>query len=119
MKVLIQSDAHVVRATLEGDVLDQRNAAFVRDEVTKRLGQGTLLLLFLGSIRSIDSAGVGALVTILKTVRRHGGRMVLLEVRPQILSVFKIIRLTTVFEIFPDEKAALAAIATTPVPTRS
>jgi anti-sigma B factor antagonist len=118
MKVLLNSDAHVVRATLsEGEALDQRNASFVRDEITKRLVPGGVLLVSLDSIRSVDSAGVGALVTLLKTVRRQGGRMALLEVRPQILSVLEIIRLNTIFEIFPDEKAALAAFASTRTPT--
>lgn len=120
MRVLLSSDERIVRAALaEGEALDQRNAAFVRDEVTKRLIPGGVLLLSMGSIRTVDSAGVGALVTLLKTIQKQRGRMALLDVKPQILSVLEIIRLNTVFEIFPDEKAALAVFATRPAPVRS
>ena len=111
MRVFFKSEPPVLHAALaEGDSLDHLTAPFVRDEVTSRLVQDGVLLLDFGPVRSIDSAGVGALVAMLKSVRKVNGRMALVGIKPSVLSVLEIIRLTTVFEIFPDEKAALAAL---------
>jgi ABC-type transporter Mla MlaB component len=82
------------------------------------LPPGVHLVLDFGTIQTIDSAGVGALVAILKAVRKIGGRMVLIGIHPQVLSVLKTIRLTTVFEIHADEAAALAALESTPITSR-
>ena len=111
MKVLFKSEPPVLHAALaEGDSLDHLTAPFVRDEVKNRLAHDAVLILDFGPVRSIDSAGVGALVAMLKSVRKVNGRMALVGIKPSVLSVLEIIRLTTVFEIFPDEKAALAAL---------
>ena len=119
MRVVLKNEPGLLRATLDGDALEHQSGATVTDEVLRALGQGDTLLLVFDSVKSIDSAGVGALVTILKSVRRLGGRMALVGVGPQVLTVLKIIRLTTVFEIFEDEPSALAALAQSASPSQT
>ena len=119
MKVHVESSPHLVKATLGGtETLDHVNAQIAREQVVAVVRPAGRLILDFGTIRSIDSAGVGALVAVLKAVRKTGGRMALIGLHPQVMSVLKTIRLTTVFEIHPDEAAALAAFTSTPVTSR-
>jgi anti-sigma B factor antagonist len=120
MKVLFKSEPPFLHAALaEGDSLDHLTASFVRNEVTSRVASAGVVILDFGPVRSIDSAGVGALVAMLKAVRSVNGRMALVGVKPSVFSVLEIIRLTTVFEIFPDSKTAAAALAPAAVPHES
>jgi len=119
MRVLRETSAQRLKVTLAGvDNLDHTNAMFCREEVVGALAPGGRLVFDFGTVQTIDSAGVGALVAVLKAVRRCGGRMILIGVHPQVMSVLKTIRLTTVFEIQPDEAAALASLESTPVTSR-
>ena len=115
MEIKIHEDTGVINASLVGvDCLDATNAGFLKTEVAARVPPTRNLVLSLAAVQSIDSAGIGALVTILKQVRRGGGRLGLVRVNPPVRSLLEVIRLTNVFEIFPDEGAALAAFAPSP-----
>jgi anti-sigma B factor antagonist len=119
MRVLRETSPKRVKATLAAsETLDHTNAMICREEVVGALAPGGRLVLDLGTVQTIDSAGVGALVAVLKAVRRTGGRMVLIGLHPRVLSVLKTIRLTTVFEIHSDEATALASLESTPVTSR-
>src|SRR6059036_2194732 len=117
MELKIKTENNVVCAVV-ADVqsLDATNAGTLKSEVAAKVPAAKNLVLTLSAIHSIDSAGIGALVTILKTVRKAGGRLGLVGVSPQVYSVLEIIRLTTVFEIYPDESAALVALSPTTMP---
>ena len=119
MKIVFENSEKRLKATLMAtEMLDHSNAMICREDTVAALVPGGRLVLDFGSVQSIDSAGVGALVAVLKAVRRTGGRMILICVPPQVMSVLKTIRLTTVFEIQDDEAAAMAALESTPVTSR-
>jgi len=119
MRVVFETSEKRVKATFtECEMLDHSNAMICREDTAAALVPGGRLILDFGTVVSIDSAGVGALVAVLKAVRRTGGRMILIGVPAQVMSVLKTIRLTTVFEIQPDEPAALAALESTPASSR-
>ena len=119
MRVLHESSPQRLKVTLAAsEALDHTNAMICREEIVRALVPGGSLLLDFGTVLSIDSAGVGALVAILKAVRRSGGRMALIGLQPQVMSVLRTTRLTTVFEIQRDETAALASLESTPVTSR-
>jgi anti-anti-sigma factor len=118
MKISVVERSGVVRVAAEdADALVRHNAGEFRDGVLEYLTHGQALLISCSWMKSIDSAGVGAIVTIFKTAQRGKRRMVLADVQPQVLSIFKTIRLTSVLEIFDSEAAAFAALAA--VPTNS
>lgn len=87
----------------EGDVV-LRN--MVRDAVTR--GDKNILLN-LGDVTYIDSAGIGALVGCFTSVRNHGGELKLLRLTKRVNDVLQITKLYTVFDIKDDEASALAA----------
>ena len=88
-------------------VLDQGDEAF-RDCVTAVLARGQKqILVNLKDVTYIDSAGVGALVGKMLSVRRAGGDLKLLNLTPRSNRVMTITKLLTVFEAFDDEAEAV------------
>lgn len=67
------------------------------------------LLLSFASVEFLSSAALGKLITLERKVKAAGGAMKLCLIRPEILEVFKITQLTTLFDIKEDEADALAA----------
>jgi anti-sigma B factor antagonist len=68
-------------------------------------------VLNLAQVEFVDSYGVGELARCYSVVRRAGGDMKLASVNVKVLGVLEISRLTTVFQIYPDEGAAVESFA--------
>ena len=65
------------------------------------------IIVNLGEVDYIDSAGIGMIVGKLKTVRERGGDMKLLNLNMRGQRVFGITKLVFVFETFENEDAAV------------
>lgn len=55
----------------------------------------------LSRARSVDSDGIGALISVHKAICDRGGRVRLLRPEPMIAELFKILKLDHLFEIIP------------------
>ena len=87
--------------------LDQGDLDF-RDYVNDLLAKGRMkIVLDLKQVTRIDSAGIGMLVSKYLSTAKRGGAMKLLHLTQHSDHLMDITRLTTVFEIFDDEAAAL------------
>jgi len=90
------------RITLgEGDTL-------LKDKLHSLLHQGKKnLLLNLGQVSYVDSAGLGALVRAYTTVTREGGTLRLVSITKKLQDLLSITKLLTVFETFDTEDEAM------------
>ena len=90
------------RITLgEGDTL-------LKDKLQSLLHQGKKnLLLNLGQVSYVDSAGLGALVMAYTTVTREGGTLRLVSITKKLQDLLTITKLLTVFETFDTEDEAI------------
>ena len=80
----------------------------VRDAVHMALGSGARnLVLNLRNVTTIDSAGVGELVSAYTTVTNRGGKLKLLNLPSKVNDILQITQLITVFEVYDDEKEAV------------
>lgn len=68
---------------------------------------GSNVILNLATVDYIDSTGLGAMVVCFTTLRKSGGRLVLLNLIRRHLELLVITKLSTVFEIFDDEQDAV------------
>lgn len=85
----------------EGDEL-------LKDKVNSLLNQGRKkILMNLGEVPYIDSAGLGEIVRTYTTVSRQGGTMKLVNLTKRITDLLSITKLLTVFETFDNEPEAL------------
>jgi len=90
------------RITLgEGDVL-------LKDKLHSLVNQGRRdVLLNLGNVNYVDSAGLGAIVSAYTTMTRAGGSLKLANVTKKLQDLLSITKLLTVFETFDSEDEAL------------
>ena len=90
--------------------LDLTSAKDLKDASKQVLeNESKKMILNLDKVDFINSSGLGALVSILKEVRSSDGSMKLTNLAPYVKEVFDITHLSNIFEIFPDEKQALAS----------
>ncbi len=96
------------RATsLEGD----RSARFKR-AIGELIDEGhRRVVLDLGEVAFIDSQGLGALISSLKTLRAEEGDLKLVNVPEAVDSVLRITKLARVFETHEELDAAVGAFA--------
>jgi anti-sigma B factor antagonist len=91
------------KITLGPGTMNIRNA--VREAVK---GGPKKIVLNLGGVDYIDSSGIGELVSSFTHVQSQGSKLVLLNLTKRIQELLVITKLITVFDIFQDEKSALA-----------
>ena len=79
-------------------------------EYLKRLmsGGGSSFVIDMAGISYMDSAGLGALLSIYATIRIQGGDLKLMNVGDHIHEALRLTNLTQVFEIMDDETRAVA-----------
>ena len=105
---------------LSGRLVFFEGDAMLRQQVDDLVRQGRLkILLDLGAVTYIDSAGIGMMIAKYLSVRRKGGDLKLLHLTARGLLVMTITRLLTVFEIFDSEEAALRSFAAQVTPPRA
>ena len=80
------------------------------DDLVLRQGHKKVLV-DLGSVSYIDSAGVGMMVAELKIVRGKGGILKLLNLTGRNQRLLATMRLMTAFEVFEDEAMAVKSFA--------
>ena len=69
------------------------------------------VLLNLGGVAYIDSAGLGELVNAFTTVKKQGGALKLFGVTKKLKDLLVITKLSTVFDAYDTEEAAIASFA--------
>ena len=100
MKVVRRDQNELVIFDLDGD-FDSLNAGPVKEELrTAIIESEASVLINMENVPYIDSAGLGTLVSALKTARERGGNVWLAGLTPQVKMVVELTRLHFVFEIF-------------------
>ena len=69
------------------------------------------LLLNFAEVAYIDSSGLATLIEYYQSARSFRGKCALCALTLSVRSSIELVRLTEVFSIFPDEAAALQALA--------
>jgi anti-sigma B factor antagonist len=105
----IAGDVAVVKVT--GDItLGKGGDVILKDKINSLLQQGhRKLLLDLGDVSYVDSAGLGQLVQVHATTTRQGGSLKLLNVTKRLRDLLVVTKLLVVFDAFDSEAEALAS----------
>jgi anti-sigma B factor antagonist len=82
----------------------------LREAVHASLDAGNQdILINLKEVTTIDSSGIGELVSAYTTVTNRGGRLKLLHLPPKVQDILQITQLVTVFDVHDDEAEAVAS----------
>lgn len=86
-------------------ILDGTQANQLHQQIDEAMKTGAATVLVdLGEVNFMDSSGLGALVTALKTVRARGGQLCVCSINEQIRILFELTSMDRVFEIFPNQE---------------
>jgi anti-sigma B factor antagonist len=84
----------------------------LKDKMRSLVQQGhAKLLLNLGDVSYVDSAGLGEIVQSYATVNKNGGSLKLLNVTKRLKDLLSITKLLTVFDTFDSEAEAVASFS--------
>jgi anti-sigma B factor antagonist len=93
---------------LSGEVRIGDGSVALRDSIRTLVDQGKKkVLLNLGSVKYIDSSGIGELIANYTTLSRQGGELKLLNLTDKIQNLLVITKLLTVFDSYDNEAEAL------------
>ena len=94
---------------LEGKITIGKGDVALREAVQQALAEGSnKILIHLEKVTTIDSSGVGELVSAFTTVTNRGGKLKLVNLPPKVNDILQITQLITVFEVYDTEDEALA-----------
>jgi anti-sigma B factor antagonist len=114
MHVEIRKASDVVIVDLSGKLTIGLGDQILRETLDELLAEGwKKILLNLSGVSFMDSAGVGELVSGLRTAKRLGSALKLLSISERVQSTLFISKLLPIFEIYESEAAALADFART------
>jgi anti-sigma B factor antagonist len=105
----VVGDVTIIEIT--GDItLSKGGDVMIKDKVQSLLQQGQRkLLLDLGNVAYVDSAGLGQLVQVYATTSHLGGSLKLLRVTKRLKDLLVLTKLLTVFESYDSEDEAIAS----------
>jgi anti-sigma B factor antagonist len=82
--------------------------AMLKDKMGSLVQQGQKkVLLNLGDVSYVDSAGLGAIVQAYATLNKNGGSLKLLNATKRIKDLLSITKLLTIFETYDNEPEAV------------
>jgi anti-sigma B factor antagonist len=115
MRILEREVGGVTILALEGPLLLDDGELSLRDAVNRLVAAGRRrIVLDLGHVTRIDSAGIGMLVSKFLTAFRGGGRLMLLHQAPRVTDMLHMTQLTSVFDIFESEEDAVRTCRSLP-----
>src|SRR5438105_1073842 len=95
---------------LSGRIVLGEESSMLRDELKNLVARGEKkILLNLGDVSYIDSSGLGALVSGYTSVSGQQGQLKLLNLTKKVHDLLQITKLLTVFQVYDDEKTAIAS----------
>jgi anti-sigma B factor antagonist len=111
MRIEERTVGDVVIVKARGDItLNAGSDVLLRDKIRSLLQQGrTSIVLDLGDVSYVDSAGLGQLVQVFATTRKAGGSLKLLNITKRLVDLLVVTKLLTVFESYDTEADAIAS----------
>jgi anti-sigma B factor antagonist len=111
MQIEQRAVGDVVIVVVTGDItLNSGGEVMLKDKIRSLLEQGHMkLVLDLGRVSYVDSAGLGELVHAHATAKNKGGSLRLLNVNKRLKDLLTITKLVTVFDSYDTEATAVAS----------
>jgi len=107
VQVVVRGLADITIFDVSGRLTVGEPVAFLREEIRPIIEAGRKkIILNLSRLTYVDSAGLGALVGLLKATREVGGQLKLCQLTTKVSVLLETASLDKTFELFPDEASA-------------
>lgn len=90
------------------DNLDSSNVKVFRDQILAPSDKYDILLIDMGALNFVDSSGLGALLSTLRTMNSKDGQLRLFGMTRPVHALFELVRMHRIFLIFANQEEALA-----------
>ncbi len=108
MKINIRERDGVTILEPKGKITIGVGDVALREQVQETLASGARnLLIDMSGVSTMDSSGVGELVSTYTSVNNRGGKLKLLKLPPKVSDILQITQLITVFEVYDEEEEAI------------
>lgn len=112
MQIQIEALERVMVATVDAERLDAAAAAGFKGQMVDLINQGhKLLVVDLHRVRFMDSSGLSALLSSLKTVTASGGKLAVCGVGGELANLFRLTKLEKIIPIYDTADSAGQALA--------
>jgi len=115
MQIEERAEAGVTVLTVSGEItLTSGGGQTIKERAASLVGEGRRhLVLQLGGVTYVDSAGLGQLVQLQLTMSKQGGVLKLANTAPRLRQLMEVAKLTRIFVFYDTEAAAVESFATT------
>ncbi|HEX3879512.1 MAG TPA: STAS domain-containing protein [Bryobacteraceae bacterium] len=112
VKAAVRQVGNVSIVDLEGRITLGEGAGLLRSTIKDLVTSGQRnILLNLGGVSYLDSAGLGEMVGSYASVTNQGGQIKLLNVQSKVRDLLSITKLLTVFSAYTDENEAVRSFS--------
>ena len=109
MQLTVETIQTIPVVTVHAEVLDASNSDDFKAAIAPILSTTSRLVLDLGQLQFADSSGCGAILSCLKALTSSGGDLKLCRITRPVRTIFELIRLHRICEIFDTPEAAVRA----------
>ncbi|HUW20253.1 MAG TPA: STAS domain-containing protein [Sedimentisphaerales bacterium] len=97
----------------EEKILEEEDVRALQESIMSVIDQSRRINLVLDfrNVRFLSSAVLGLLIRVSKKVYENDGQLKLCSISPKLHEIFKITRLTKIFDIHPDVESALGELS--------
>jgi anti-sigma B factor antagonist len=108
MEIQERTVGPVIILDLQGKLVLGDGDDLLKDKINSLIFQGQQqIILNLGGVPYMDSAGLGQLIASTTAVASQGGRLRLLNVAKRVQDLLSIVKLLTVFDVYTSEADAV------------
>ena len=107
------SDIATIITFTDEKILDQQDIQSLQESIMSVISQSKPIRIILDfiNVKFLSSSVLGLLIRVSKKIYEEDGELRLCNIDPKIYEVFKITRLTKVFDIFTDVTSATAGLS--------
>jgi anti-sigma B factor antagonist len=92
--------------TVHAECLDAGNVQQFKKRAQEIIAGHAHIVIDITPVRFIDSAGLGAMLSCLRMAHANGGKVALTGVTGSKQTLFQIVRMDRIFDVFPTPEAA-------------
>jgi len=111
MEMAVDQVRDVAVVVVPVEELDASNVAEFRRDIAPILQAHTELVVDLCRLRFVDSSGLGAMLSCLRQLSAKGGDLKLCGMAQPVRTVFELVRMHRIFDIYSTQEDAVRAFA--------
>ena len=110
MEVKTTQNGNTLIMELQSERLDVQSVPAFKAATADLIQPGGNIVIDLHAVQFVDSSGLGALLSLLRRAKEVDGQLVLARASEQTLAMFRLVRMTRIFDLYPTLDEALEAM---------